>query len=104
RKEEQKVHALARKRKAMAQGLYDSGIIVKIDLRQERGQRRAKDGSVGLKVRGEELALGVSRQGFLQARAEICCIGPWGDVTPPSDELVHFGFNEQAEQSLLLAR
>ena len=36
--EQQEVHALPRKRKAMAQGFHDSGVIVKIDLRKERGQ------------------------------------------------------------------
>jgi len=58
-KEQQEVHALTRKWKAMTQSFHDSGVIVKIDLRQERGQRLAEDGSIGLEVGGEELALGV---------------------------------------------
>jgi hypothetical protein len=56
--EEQKVHPLTRKRKAMTQGFHDSWVIVKIDLRQKRGQRLAEDQSMGLEVGGEELALG----------------------------------------------
>jgi hypothetical protein len=52
REEEQKVHALARKREAMAQGFYDSGIIVKIDLRQEGRQRLGKNWSIDLEIRG----------------------------------------------------
>lgn len=39
REKEQKVHPLSRKRQAMAQSLYDSGVIVKVDLRQERRSR-----------------------------------------------------------------
>ena len=35
-KEEQEIHALPRQWQAMAQGLHNSGVIVKVDLRQER--------------------------------------------------------------------
>jgi hypothetical protein len=59
REEEQEVHALTRERKAMTQGFYDSGVIVKIDLRQKRGQPLTEDGSIELEVGGEELALRV---------------------------------------------
>ena len=53
------VHALTRERKAMTQGFHDSGVIVKIDLRQKRGQPLTEDGSIKLEVGGEELALRV---------------------------------------------
>ena len=58
-KEQQEVHALTRERKAMAQGFHDSGVKVKIDLRQKRGQRLTEDGSIDLEVSSEELALRV---------------------------------------------
>jgi len=57
--EEQEVHALTREREATAQGFHNSGVIVKIDLRQERRQRLAEDRTIGLEVGGEELAFGV---------------------------------------------
>jgi hypothetical protein len=57
--EEQEVHALTRKWKAMPQCSDDSGVVVKIDLGQERRQRLAAGGPIGLEVGGEELALGV---------------------------------------------
>jgi hypothetical protein len=43
----------------MAQGFHNSGVIVKIDLRQKRRQRLAEDRPIGLEVRGEEFAFGV---------------------------------------------
>lgn len=43
----------------MTQGFHDGRVIVKIDLRKERGQRLAEDGSIGLEVDGEELPLSV---------------------------------------------
>ncbi|SWN11370.1 Uncharacterised protein [Klebsiella pneumoniae] len=43
----------------MAQGFHDSRVIMKVDLWKERGQRLAKDVSIGLKISGKELSLSI---------------------------------------------
>ena len=56
-KEQQEVHALPTKGEAMTRGLHDSGVIMKIDLRQKRGQRLAENGPVGIEVSTKQLTL-----------------------------------------------
>ncbi|MGH7100974.1 MAG: hypothetical protein ACREFJ_01150 [Acetobacteraceae bacterium] len=56
---QQEVHALTRKRQTMTQGFHDSGVVVEIDLGQQRGERLSQERSIGLEVDCEEFALGV---------------------------------------------
>ena len=77
---------MTRQWKPVTQGFYDGRIIVKVDLRQERGQRLAEGGPIGLEVGREKLAFCVRGQGFLEASPEFCGISPRRNLAPPGNE------------------
>ena len=59
---------------------------MKVDLRQQRGQRLAEGRPISLEVGREKLAFRIRGQGFLETRSESCGISTGRNVAPPGNE------------------